>query len=221
MNELTSVVALQARLYEFLERQSETTLQAILRGEARLAVVRADDEQVSALAPAPVVLLPSDDPELVAQELSKAAPVDQRRILLRATGLSMSGLRRVAKLRGVRGYSSLTKARLIDLLASSGTSVEQPGTPRKRRQAEVAPQLSAARPDVDMVAIASRLREIETMEEGAAYLATQQLNKEGLLALAAELQLTRVDRLNQADLEKKILQQAIGSRRKFAGLGKW
>lgn len=217
MNELRRVVALHALVYEFLGRQDETTLQAIVSGEARLAVLRAGDTEAAPADPARDALLPSDDPELVARELSKPASDDQRRIFLRATGLPMTGLRKVARLRGLRGYSSLTKAGLIDQLASSDSRAERPGIPRKK----VTPQPSVARPDAEVAAIAARLRELDTVEEGAAYLETQQLDRDGLRALAAELQLTRVDRLNQAELEKRVLKQAIGSRRKFSGLGKW
>ncbi len=73
----------------------------------------------------------------------------------------------------------------------------------------------------DIAAIAARLRETETEEEGAAYLRAQHLTRESLLAVAAELQLTRVDRLSQTELEKRVLRQAIGARRKFAGLRRW
>lgn len=69
--------------------------------------------------------------------------------------------------------------------------------------------------------VASTLRAAETVEEGAAYLDAQQLDKEDLLAVAAELQLTRVDRLSRNALEARVLKQAIGARRKFAGLRKW
>lgn len=72
-----------------------------------------------------------------------------------------------------------------------------------------------------MAAIATSLRETETEEEGAAYLRAQHLDRESLLAVAAELQLTRVSRLSQTELEKRVLKQAIGARRKFAGLRKW
>jgi hypothetical protein len=72
-----------------------------------------------------------------------------------------------------------------------------------------------------VAAIASQLREIETEEEGAGYLEAQHLDRESLLAVAAELGLTRVNRLSQPELEKRLLKQAIGARRKFAGLRKW
>lgn len=83
---------------------------------------------------------------------------------------------------------------------------------------------AAGRPDngpADVPAIASRLRETATEEEGAAYLRGQHLDRESLLAVAGELQLTRVGRLSQAELEKRVLKQAIGARRKFAGLRQW
>ncbi len=53
------------------------------------------------------------------------------------------------------------------------------------------------------------------------YLREQRLDHATLLAVAAELQLTRVDRLRQTELEKRVLKQAIGARRKFSGLRKW
>jgi hypothetical protein len=73
----------------------------------------------------------------------------------------------------------------------------------------------------DAAVTAQRLRETATVEDGAAYLRTLHLDKESLLAVAAELQLTRVDRLGRVELEKRVLQQAIGARRKFEGLRKW
>jgi hypothetical protein len=75
--------------------------------------------------------------------------------------------------------------------------------------------------NVEAAAIATRLRETETVEEGAAYLEAQHLDRDGLLAVATELGLSRVDRLRPAELEKRVLKQAIGARRKFAGLRKW
>ena len=74
---------------------------------------------------------------------------------------------------------------------------------------------------VDPAAVAKRLRETATEEEGTAYLQAQQLDRADLLAVAAALQLTRVDRLSRSDLEKRVIKQAIGARRKFEGLRKW
>jgi hypothetical protein len=73
----------------------------------------------------------------------------------------------------------------------------------------------------DPAAIAQRLRETATVEEGAEYLRIQRLDKEQLLAVATELQLTRVSRLSRTELEKRVLRQAIGARRKYEGLRKW
>lgn len=69
--------------------------------------------------------------------------------------------------------------------------------------------------------IAAHLRATETVDEGAAYLKEQSLDRESLLAVAAALGLTRVDRLSKPKLEARILQQAIGARRKFEGLRNW
>jgi len=55
----------------------------------------------------------------------------------------------------------------------------------------------------------------------AEYLEAQHLDRDSLLAVATELQLTRMDRLSQKELRRRILKQAIGARRKFAGLRKW
>lgn len=71
------------------------------------------------------------------------------------------------------------------------------------------------------VTIAEQLRATETVEQGAAYLAELALDRDGLLAVAAALQLTRVDHLSRKALEKRVLKQAIGARRKFDGLRHW
>lgn len=63
--------------------------------------------------------------------------------------------------------------------------------------------------------MAARLREINTTAEGADYLRTQGLDRAGLLAVATELHMTRVDRLSRAELERRVLGQAITARRKF------
>jgi hypothetical protein len=70
----------------------------------------------------------------------------------------------------------------------------------------------------DPKALVASLRETETVDEGAAKLRDLQLDRESLLALAAELQMTRVERLNMKQLTEKVLHQAITSRRKFQGL---
>ncbi|MFE5565929.1 hypothetical protein ACFQ68_13165 [Amycolatopsis japonica] len=69
--------------------------------------------------------------------------------------------------------------------------------------------------------IAAHLRTLDTEDDGAAYLDTQGLNHDGLLAVATELQLTRVDRLSNTELRTRVLKQAIGARNKFQGLRDW
>jgi hypothetical protein len=263
VNDLRSAVILHARVYEFLEHQDEATLQSIVSGTARLAVLRAGDptppansaprEGVRAdagLAPRPATIgvpeLPSNEPTRVAQDLSRLPSARERRLYLNAAGLRVDGLRKVAKLLGFVGYSKLNRPQLTELLAGGGpdrggrpdSSAESPATssagtghgdpederPTPAWQAQPtigAPLAGSTESSVDAVAIASRLRETGTEEEGAVYLKTQHLDREGLLAVAAELQLTRVDRLSQRELEKRVLRQAIGARRKFAGLRRW
>ena len=76
-------------------------------------------------------------------------------------------------------------------------------------------------PIPDPAAIAKRLRGTETVDEGAAYLRAQNLDRAALLAVAAELLLTRVERLSKKALVERIIKQAIGARRKFEGLRHW
>jgi hypothetical protein len=199
--------------------------------------------------PKPVdhTLTPSRDPFQAAQDLSGLASEQERRIYLNAADLSVRGLQQVAKAQGLRGYSKLARPGLIELLAShsvkqtdaharelrirepavpgpvdSSTVAEPPtSTPKEPPRTTVTQSTGTAKPTGEAAAIAARLRETETEKEGAAYLRAKQLDRESLLAVAAELQLTRVSRLSQTDLEKKVLKQAIGARRKFAGLRKW
>jgi len=232
MNDLKSFAVLQARVYEFLERQDETTLQAIVSGNAQLAVARVDDAQ------APVSPLPSRDPVQTARKLSRLASEQERRIHLNATKLTVKGLLEVAKLLGLGANSRLRRAELMDLLVGhvpdrSEAPAHEPSTPapsppvdgsakaEQQVPAQEAPPTGTPKPDLDMAAIASRLRETESEEEGAAYLDSLHLDRESMLAVAAELQLTRVDRLSQKELKRRVLKQAIGDRRKFAGLRKW
>lgn len=218
MNDLKSFVTLQARLFEFLARQDETTLRAIAGGTAQLAVIGAE------AAPAPSAA-PSSDPRQVALELSTLPTESERRIYLNSAKLLVKQLREVAVSMGVPGYRSLTKPKLIALLAGHHTpkaAEAAPSTPVNDSPKIDAPEkVERPGPDVEAVGVASHLRELETEEEGAAYLREQRLDREALLAVAAELQLTRVTRLTPAELEKRVLKQAIGARRKFAGLRKW
>jgi hypothetical protein len=254
VNDLKSFVVLQARLYEFLAQQDETTLQSIASGAVRLAVHHADAARVAVSSvpreDAPVAsrpaltsftMTPSSDPLQAAQDLSRLPSEHERRIYLNAAELRVKELQRVAKSLGLTRYSKLGRTKLIDLLASHGPSQADelgseptnpaPSSPNpvgddaetehRAGSQETRPSTRPAKPGVDTATIASHLREIETEEDGAAYLDAQHLDRESLLALAAELQLTRVSRLSQTELEKRVLKQAIGARRKFAGLRKW
>ena len=212
MSDLTNAVALQARLFEFLARQDEATLQGIVSGTVRLAAIPAGEVQ----APTDLDQAPPDDPGRVARDLPKLLSEHERRVYLNASGMTLNQLRSVAKLLGVTRYSGLTKPKLVDRLAGK---TDTPPSPTKEKPATV--PVATTTTSADVAAIAARLREIETEEEGAAYLRAEHLDREGLLGVAAELLLTRVDRLKQSELEKRVLKQAIGARRKFAGLRKW
>lgn len=73
----------------------------------------------------------------------------------------------------------------------------------------------------DAAAIAAQLRGTDTETQGAAYLAELKLDQAGLVAVATALGLSRMERLSQKELRRRILKQAIGARRKFEGLRKW
>ncbi|MEV4127213.1 hypothetical protein [Nocardia sp. NPDC049707] len=85
-------------------------------------------------------------------------------------------------------------------------------------QAQPAP---ASAPDVDAAAVAAHLRSLATLDDGAAYLDSLGLKAPALRAVAAQLHLTRIDRLSAPALRARIVQQAIGARNKFAGLRHW
>ncbi|MFC4855864.1 hypothetical protein [Actinophytocola glycyrrhizae] len=214
MNDLTSFAALQARVYAFLEQQDEATLRAVASGTVRLAVVHADETQGAPPAPADLARTPSHDPAQVARLLPTLASEDERRTYLNETGFTKKELNAVAKALGLRRYSGLTLDKLVNLLVGPGQDQQTP-----TRRMPSAPQVT--KPNADVAAIASRLRETETEEEGAEYLHAQNLDADGLLSVAAALGLTRVNRLRQANLEKRVLKQAIGARRKFDGLRNW
>ncbi|OXM65299.1 hypothetical protein [Amycolatopsis vastitatis] len=214
MSDLKSFVALQARVYEFLDRQDEATLRRIVSGAAQLMVLSAAEQAVRALP-----------------ELSTAS---ERRTYLETADLTVADLKKVAGELHYRNYSRLTKPKLIDLLADQTPApAETPAEPKRPAPAPPSPVAEAPVPeppeavsvtmtsDADAAAIAARLREIDTEEEGAEYLQAQRLDRDSLLAIATELQLTHMDRLSQKELRRRILKQAIGARRKFAGLRKW
>lgn len=112
-------------------------------------------------------------------------------------------------------------AGLADALAAAPAT---PPTPRRVQPAAVpvrparpANPVDTAAPDA--VAIADHLRGLDTTDDGAAYLAG--LGTQQLRAVAAQVHLTRVDRLSATALRARIVQQAIGTHRKFASLRQW
>jgi hypothetical protein len=223
VTELKPVVALAAQLVEFLAQQDEATLQALASGEARLAVV---DASAAHTAAQPVALLaePLSESERLQRELSALTTEDERRNHLVTRNPSKRTMQDVAKALRMKRYSHLRAADLRDRLARHGvaaTGTSATATePRPARQ-ELAPPAEPGKSPAEVAAIVVRLREAESEEEGAEFLREEQLDRASLLAVAADLQLTRVERLSRADLERKVLNQAIGARRKFAGLRSW
>lgn len=243
MNDSRRFAALQARLYEFLEQQDDSTLEALAAGELRLTTVQGGPETPPLATNAPSPPRASSDAELsqevnapaasgdplqAASDLRALASSDERRRYLRTSRLTVRDLQRVAKELGRTGYSRLNRDALTELLSEHRPSG---ATPRAKTVPgnDVRAAARAAQPreprgskrEVDAATIAARLREADTEREGSTLLREHAFDRDGLLAVAAELRLTRVDRLNHAALEKRILKQAIGARRKFAGLQRW
>lgn len=243
MNELRRLILLNARWYEFLGQQADSTLEAMIAGAGRLAFVRDDQAFTDAESredvrtgtrPEPVgpATSPPRDPYQAAQVLPTLASEHERRAYLTATRFTVKELREVAKLCGLSRYSKLARAGLVNLLSGettgeprdpigSDSTSEQATTAQKPPPSNPKPPSGVSVPKIDAAAVASHLRDTDTEEEGAAYLDEQQLDREGLLSVATELQLTRVERLPMKELRKRVLKQAIGARRKFAGLRKW
>uniref|UniRef100_UPI003F492BA2 hypothetical protein n=1 Tax=Actinokineospora sp. CA-119265 TaxID=3239890 RepID=UPI003F492BA2 len=72
--------------------------------------------------------------------------------------------------------------------------------------------------------IAAHLRTLDTAEDGHAYLDTHNLDRDGLLAVAAVLQLTAASlprNASLAEIKRRIVKQAITARRKYEGLRNW
>ncbi|WP_326833806.1 hypothetical protein VSH64_02445 [Amycolatopsis rhabdoformis] len=222
MTELKTLVGLQAQVFAFLAQQDEATLQALAAGEAQLAILGASGASVAA-PPAPAGK-PRSDSERLAEGLATLTTEQDRRSLLAAAKPTKRTLGEVAKELKIKRYSHLTVAKLVDLLARHGAvEAEAPAGDHEPGPAHLEPEQPAEpeKSPAEVAAVVVQLREAESEEEGAEYLRAQQLDRASLLAVAAELQLTRVDRLSRADLEKKVLKQAISARRKFAGLRSW
>ncbi|MFD0366321.1 hypothetical protein ACFQZZ_33215 [Nocardia sp. GCM10030253] len=70
--------------------------------------------------------------------------------------------------------------------------------------------------------VATHLRSLATVADGAAYLSGLGLDTAALREVAAALDITRLPaRISRKDLCERVLQQAIGSRIKFDGLRSW
>ena len=97
-------------------------------------------------------------------------------------------------------------------------------TPRARSAAR---RSAAAGDDVDYAEIAAKLRACATVDEGAAYLDGLRLRgrkrrKGDLVRVGAEMgQTLKEDSQTDRELVKRLVDHAIGAKRKYAGLTKW
>ncbi|GAB2678758.1 hypothetical protein GCM10027271_44810 [Saccharopolyspora gloriosae] len=225
-SDLDKLVRLNEIWNEFLRRQDESRVDCLLAGDGRLAIVRdgceretrepiAEQREPKARATAD---RPSRDPSAAARTLATVSSEHERRKHL--VGYTVKQLRGIAKQSGLSGYSNLKRDELVDLLSGSGGSRRATADPAAAPSTS-APVREARGSGIDVRAIADQLRVTETESEGATYLEGQRLDRAGLLAVATELQMTRVERLSLKELKRRILKQAIGARRKFAGLRKW
>jgi hypothetical protein len=87
------------------------------------------------------------------------------------------------------------------------------------RPAAAAPVLAVGSPDV--AEIADVLRGMESVDAGATYLASLKLRIVDLVAIGAVLGVTVPKATRKDGAVRMVLNQAIGARRKFAGLSSW
>jgi hypothetical protein len=220
VTDLQTLTRLQARVFEFLAQQDESTLHQLADGALQLTVT--DGE--GSVAPRRTQVPRADDPIEVARELQRISAPQDRAYYLDTLGASVKTLKGVAKILGLRRYSDLTLIRLKEMLADPGGAQLPRRGPGVQRQTPLpataygqAPP-PAATPPVDGDAIAAQLRQFATEDEGGTHLHALGLDVDGLRAVAGALGMSRVESLTAVELEKRILKQAIGARNKFAVL---
>lgn len=111
---------------------------------------------------------------------------------------------------GARGTSTPTKGK-----AQTTAPNPRPSTKKKAAAQKISPDLPTASE------IAATLRQMESVEEGAAYLSSmgRKLTISALESVGAELGISLPRKKD--DAINKLLTQAIGARRKFTGLRSW
>lgn len=87
-------------------------------------------------------------------------------------------------------------------------------------------QTSAVNSDKEFAEIAGRLRGFASVDEGADYLANLRLGgkkarKADLVKVGAEMGLTLSDRAGLPELHRRLIDHAIGAKKKYAGLAQW
>ncbi|MFI1987833.1 hypothetical protein [Actinoplanes sp. NPDC020271] len=109
-------------------------------------------------------------------------------------------------------------ATLPENVPSNGSS-NQP-EPRKSRTR------TAEDHETDFTAVAARLRNFSSIEQGAEYLAGLKANgrritKSSLVRIGAEMGLTLREGEGWGQLQQRLVNHAIGAKKKYAGLTKW
>ena len=207
MSDLRKMIALNTLAWEFFAKQDDRTIDALVSGALGLSLSAPAES-----APAEADRVEPRGEAKTSGGLAERSSEDQRRAHLSNAGLSVKELKEIAKQNGFTGYSKLPRDRLLDLLASGSPKPVPPPKEPARDDTATDPRAEA---------IGARLRETETEEQGMLYLDSLRLNRESLLAVAAALGLTRVTRLSLRELKRRVLKQAIGARRKYAGLREW
>ncbi|GAA1528605.1 hypothetical protein GCM10009827_052280 [Dactylosporangium maewongense] len=107
--------------------------------------------------------------------------------------------------------------------AAGGDSVRRRRTSPAKAAPAAAPKGAGSRSrgkaPIDATAVAAELRELGTLEDGIAYLSSRGMTVDQLKQVCVELNIR--PRGNKGDIEKQVLNQAIGARRKYAGLREW
>ncbi len=202
---LLDLARMSHQVWEFLSRQSAEHLAAFVDGRYRLAFVVVDDH---ARIREPAVITVTDRPSADALQQDGTVP-----------GPSSAGesALSVPVTYGAGGDPSTPEPTPRSEAPPSPERV--PAATRTRKKSAPAAASTAAQPEPS--AIAEALRGMDSLNAGAAYLDSLRLTISALVAVGTELGAPMPAKPRKADAIKMVLNQAIGARRKFAGLSSW
>ncbi|HWS35951.1 MAG TPA: hypothetical protein VN408_24840 [Actinoplanes sp.] len=111
-------------------------------------------------------------------------------------------------------------------LALAGEAVPEKVPPQSVPRPAPSPRPVVPAVDADYTAIVERLRSFDSVQEGAAYLGDirpggKRVTKVGLLKIGAEMGLVLREKDTVDQLRQRLVNHAIGARKKYAGLQKW